>query len=290
MKKVILLRGLPGSGKSTFAKQLQTDNPGMYKRINRDDMRAMLDNGQTDRTNEKFVKQLRDYLILKALENGKSVIVDDLNLSSKNKNRIEQLVHKFNLKTEDNVQVEVREIETDLSTCLERDAKREKRVGARVIRKLHKQFYGEIGRYKTQDAALPKAIICDLDGTLSLMNGRNPYDASACDKDLLNQPVADILALKAKNGSKIILFSGRLDTYKDKTINWLAEHGIKYDILEMRKAEDRRKDSIVKKEFYENYAKDKYFIEFVLDDRNQVVDLWRDDLGLPCFQVYYGDF
>ena len=177
MKKVILLRGLPASGKSTYAKKMQDESPGMYKRINRDDMCMMLDNGQLSKPNEKFVKKLRDYLILKALEDGRHVIVDDLNLSSKNKTRIEQIVHEFNKNNDDNVQVEVREIEAPLATCLERDAKREKKVGAKVIRQLHKQFYGEKGRYKPQDTALPKAIICDLDGTLSLMNGRNPYDA-----------------------------------------------------------------------------------------------------------------
>lgn len=35
---------------------------------------------------------------------------------------------------------------------------------------------------------------------------------------------------------------------------------------------------------------DQYFVEFILDDRNQVVDLWRNELNLPCLQVYYGDF
>ena len=44
-----------------------------------------------------------------------------------------------------------------------------------------------------QNEALPKAIICDLDGTLALMNGRNPFDASKCDEDLLNVPVAEYI-------------------------------------------------------------------------------------------------
>lgn len=290
MKKVILLKGLPASGKSTYAKELQVQNPGMYKRINRDDMRAMLDNSHFSKSNEKFVKQLRDYLIIKALENGKHVIVDDVNLSPKNLNRIEQLVSDFNKANNDQVQVEVREMKTSLVECLERDAKREKKVGEKVIRDFHRQFYANNDRYTTQNEDLPKAVICDLDGTLCLLNGRSPYKADDCDKDLLNKPVADLLKLKAASGTKIILFSGRLDTYKDKTITWLAEHEIPYELLEMRKAKDVRKDSIVKKEMYESFVKDKYCIEFVLDDRDQVVNLWRDDIRLPCFQVYFGDF
>lgn len=290
MKKVILLRGLPGSGKSTYAKQIQVEQPGMYKRINRDDMRAMLDDGQLGKSNEKFVLKLRNHLILTALENGKHVIVDDLNLSAKNKTKIEHIVGEFNKEHNDNVQVEIREVNAPLTTCLERDAKREKPVGKKVIRDLHRQFYAGSERYRTQDTSLPKAIICDLDGTLCLLNGRSPYQADDCDKDLVNEPVANLLKLKAKEGTKIILFSGRLDTYKEQTLKWLAEHEIPYEMLHMRKANDSRKDSIIKREFFETHVEGKYFVEFVMDDRNQVVDLWRDDLRLPCFQVYFGDF
>jgi hypothetical protein len=58
----------------------------------------------------------------------------------------------------------------------------------------------------------------------------------------------------------------------------------------MRITSDNRKDSIIKKEIFAEHIQDKYYIEFVLDDRNQVVDMWRNELKLPCFQVYYGDF
>lgn len=58
----------------------------------------------------------------------------------------------------------------------------------------------------------------------------------------------------------------------------------------MRAAGDYRKDAVIKKEMFDTQIEGKYFVEFVLDDRNQVVDLWRKDLNLPCFQVYYGDF
>ena len=90
------MRGLPGSGKSTYAKQLVTESPNMYKRINRDDLRAMFDNGYWSKGNEKFVKQVRDILIIKGLEEGKHVIVDDTNLSTTNETRIRQLVQQFN--------------------------------------------------------------------------------------------------------------------------------------------------------------------------------------------------
>lgn len=57
----------------------------------------------------------------------------------------------------------------------------------------------------------------------------------------------------------------------------------------MRPEGDIRKDSIVKREIFENYIRDYYNIQFVLDDRNQVVEMWRS-LGLKCLQVQEGDF
>jgi hypothetical protein len=144
--------------------------------------------------------------------------------------------------------------------------------------------------YRTQDPSLPKAIICDLDGTLCLMNGRSPFDASRCDEDLPNIPVVNMVKNYHQLGYKIILASGREDTFKPQTMTWLERYGITYDMLIMRTSGDFRKDAIIKKEIFVNHVEGKYFVELVLDDRNQVVDLWRNDLHLPCFQVFYGDF
>jgi len=160
-----------------------------------------------------------------------------------------------------------------------------KKFDFKPIKRVRKEL-----EYIEQNTTLPKAIICDLDGTLALMNGRNPFDANKCDEDLINEPVANVLKNYKKLGYKILLVSGREDRYKEPTLRFLTIHGIEYDDLIMRKTKDSRKDSIIKTEIYNDHIKDKYFIEFVLDDRNQVVDTWRKDLKLPCFQVYYGDF
>ncbi len=294
MKKILILRGLPASGKSTFAKQLIKENPGLYKRINRDDLREMFDTYHFSRDNEKFVKRVRDLLIREALRDGKDVIVDDTNLSPKNINRITQLAEEHRKKTGETVEVTVKEFEVSLAKALERDAKREKKVGARVIRKMHRQFYGDGNsrdpQYSPQDETLPPAVMCDLDGTLAILNGRNPYDGSVCENDILNQPVYDILKNYHNLGNKVLLLSGRMDSFQPQTERWLAKHNVPYDMLIMRKHTDKRRDSIIKQEIFDEHIKGKYFIRFVLDDRNQVVDMWRQDLGLPCWQVYYGDF
>lgn len=140
---------------------------------------------------------------------------------------------------------------------------------------------------------LPKAIICDLDGTLALIDHRSAYDASAAMDDILNLPVANVVRVYANQKDipvALFLVSGRDDRYRDVTERWLAKHGIThYAGLYMRRSGDRRKDSIVKREIYERHIKDNYDVIFVLDDRDQVVRMWRS-LGLTCFQVAYGDF
>jgi hypothetical protein len=58
----------------------------------------------------------------------------------------------------------------------------------------------------------------------------------------------------------------------------------------MRAEKDNRKDSIIKRELFDKHIRDKYHVDFVLDDRDQVVRMWRRELGLTCLQVNYGNF
>jgi hypothetical protein len=136
---------------------------------------------------------------------------------------------------------------------------------------------------------MKKAIIVDVDGTLAKMNGRGPFEWSRVGEDKVNEPIKNIV-----NGLKkmydVIIFSGRDGCCRTETINWLYENGIKYDKIFMREAGNNEKDSVIKRRLYDTYINGQYDIQFVLDDRNQVVDMWRKDLGLTCLQVDYGDF
>jgi hypothetical protein len=138
------------------------------------------------------------------------------------------------------------------------------------------------------DSALSDAIIVDMDGTLSLLNGRSPYDASTCDRDPANQPVLDTVLLWQKS-VKVIIMSGRTDDCRPQTEKWLAQHGVEATDIFMRATGDQRKDSIVKQELFDRHILNKYNVKFVLDDRKQVVQMWRG-LGLTVFQVAEGDF
>ena len=133
---------------------------------------------------------------------------------------------------------------------------------------------------------MEEVIICDLDGTLAIHNGRTPFEYHKCDTDLPNRPVVELVK---RLGLPVIYMSGRDDSCFKKTKQWLRDHGLPEGELLMRTTGDRRKDAVVKRELYEQHIEGKYEILFVLDDRDQVVDLWRKDLGLTCLQVAYGD-
>ena len=71
-------------------------------------------------------------------------------------------------------------------------------------------------------------------------------------------------------------------------MNKNKETNDRWDLF-MRPADVYNRDDEIKYQIYHDFIKDEYEVLFVLDDRNQVVDMWRN-IGLPCFQVAPGDF
>lgn len=298
MQKVILLKGLPASGKSTWAKAVVEQGKGQYKRINKDDLRAMLDGGKWGRTNEDFVLNIRDIILKEALKQGKNVIIDDTNLSPKHEKTITDIVNFHNYKKSfgqkdtpeiQPVKIEIKFFDVSVEECIKRDLQRPVSVGEKVIRDMYNKYLRPKPENIMPLTKLESVVICDIDGTLALMRNRNPFEWDKVEDDDYNITIRNLLFL-LHDYHKIILFSGRDSVCREKTENWLMCKGIPYDSLYMRPQGDTRKDSIVKREMFDQYIRGKYNVEFVLDDRNQVVDMWRNDLGLTCFQVAEGNF
>jgi len=136
----------------------------------------------------------------------------------------------------------------------------------------------------------PMAIVCDLDGTLCLFDGRGPFEMERCGTDMMNVPVERLLRILHDKGQMILLVSGRFEQYRPQTETWLRAHGLHwYDALYLRADGDYRKDTEIKRELYEQRIKPYYDVWLSLDDRNQSVECWRA-LDIPCFQVAPGDF
>lgn len=291
MNKIIMLKGLPASGKSSWATQHVAASLGACKRVNKDDLRAMYDGGAFSKSNEADILRVRDILIVDALRNKKDIVVDDTNFNPAHEVRLRELADQMK------AGFEVKEFEASVKECIDRDSKREKSVGAKVIINMSKiNKINKIGQVATkpvyeqiiQDPNLPMAIICDIDGTLALKSDRSPFDWKRVKEDKVNTPVEDVLFTYERQ-AEIILLSGRDEVCRRETEEWLDEHGIGYKSLHMRKEGDNRPDYIVKKELFDANVKGKYRVLFVMDDRNQVVNLWRG-MGLTCFQVADGNF
>ena len=303
MSKLLILVGAPGSGKSTFARYfLRTEDN--WIRVNRDDFRLMqFGDSLMIPFYEERISKMVEASVLTLLKSDTNVIIDATNTSLRT---IQDMIHTYTEYADISFKVFDLPVDELVKRCDKRYEETGKFISKSVVERnvanlkhtLEKFDFAPIPRkvqvattsYATQDKNLPKAVICDLDGTLSLLNGRDPYNAATCDNDLLNEPVAAALKMAKQRGYQVILLSGREDKFREPTVRFLDKHQIGYDLLLMRTSNDFRKDNIIKRELFESEIQGKYFVEFLLDDRNQVVDMWRKDLHLPCFQVNYGDF
>lgn len=293
-QQLIILQGLPASGKTTYAMHLQEKNPDLYKVIAPSELNEMFNNGKDTFSNFKQIRSVLPHLIECFAEEGFSIIIDDYNLRKSDYSYYSTISEDI-YKTK-GVQLELvtKFFDVPIKECVERDYLRINSKGLRKIKSLYDKSdippYSEPLNYADRGAHLPKAIICDLDGTLALITDRDPYDAESCLSDQLNAPVADLIRMEKSLGTSIILLSGRNEISRTHTMTWLKQHNISFDTLLMRKDYDFRKDSLIKKEIYDECISPVYFVKYVLDDRDQVVNMWRKELNLPCFQVNYGPF
>lgn len=106
-------------------------------------------------------------------------------------------------------------------------------------------------------------------------------------KDDVNEIVVEQLQFHKSKGRKIFVVTGRDEVCREITTDWLELHGIQFDEMYMRPKDDYRKDTIIKKEIYQNEVVGKYNLLCVYDDRLQVCRTWND-LGIFVFTVNQG--
>lgn len=287
MPRLIMLKGLPASGKSTWANDTVLANPaGKVVRVNKDTLREMLHAGRwKGKKTESQIIDARDVLVRLFLLSGKDVIVDDTNLVPRHEASLREIAEQVGAEFE----INNRFLSVPLDVCLERDLKRPNSVGEKVIRSMYDKYVAPPSPAPSWVSGRPSAVIVDLDGTLAHMRGRSPYDFSRVLEDSLDTTINALVTSARSAGHTILVVSGRDDSCLPDTCEWLQRQGVQYDRLLMRKTGDKRPDYVVKKEIYNEEIKDHYNIQFVLDDRNSVVQMWRS-LGLKCLQVAPGDF
>lgn len=294
-QQLVITRGLPAAGKSAWA-IAQSRKPNV-QRINRDGLRAMYfpHTRQLSPQQERVITRAEEALAVAAIAAGDSVIIDAMHLRPKYVRRwidfaerhgIEYVIEEFGVTTEQ---------------AIAADRERDAPVGERVIRQLAAKYYPDdtflpipttpekIAERYVPDESLPRAVLCDIDGTVALMGERSPFAWKRVEEDALNEPVAAALHALAQRCDEIVYLSGRDGSCEAHTRRWLAAKGLPEGELYMRKAGDYRKDAIVKRELFDQHIRGRFHVWLVLDDRNQVVRMWRD-LGLTCLQVADGNF
>lgn len=304
--KLTCMRGLSGSGKSTKAAEIAKDTGAVI--VNRDQLRKMLLNEwwTGDRTDEDRVTVAERALVDAHLRAGTSVVVDATHLNAPFLRKWARLAAKRG------ADFEVVDVHADPEECKKRDHARMlaggRYVGDKVIDQQAKRFPAEKWPTIRADPPfivepveprtdLPHAVIVDIDGTLAHIpeGGRSPYDYSRVLDDVIDPVVRNLVNRYHVDGYTVLVVSGRDDSCYQHTLCWLDTNKVFYDKLLMRPAKafdvhgGKLPDYMVKYSLFNEHIRGTYDVQFVLDDRDQVVDLWRR-LGLKCLQVARGDF
>lgn len=166
--ELIILVGVPGSGKSTYAATYVAENPSAVI-VGRDKLRELLfgyteatvhAHYQSDRFREReeIITQFQHSAITLALQSGMTVIVDDTNC---NYDRLKSLVDLYT-----GYEVSVQFFDTPLDECLRRNEQRSRVVPATTIAKYYESFLVTCERWnaKPQDNRLTETGFVFLDG------------------------------------------------------------------------------------------------------------------------------
>ncbi len=292
---VVIVRGLPGCGKTTWAREWVEEQPATRARVSRADIDAMAGG---EWTLERAL-QTRDAVMSALLRQGRDVVVDDSHLSETSMQSVLAVarVHEATILVYDMTNISLDEV-------LRRNANRDRPVPEDVIAGYYRTFVrGE--KFPLPVPALTEVeepvpyvpvegiptYLVDIDGTVALRGERGPYDWDRVDEDRPNEPVIRLLeALDGTSLFQFVFLSGRPEVCREATEKWLATHvGVEWGRLFMRDTGDNRPDNEVKQEIFDREIRERYNVVGVFDDRNKVVAMWRS-LGLPVFQVADGDF
>lgn len=308
-----ILRGLPGSGKSTYAEYEAGEGEAVV--LSRDSMRDMLypsgHSGVLASIEEHLISETLRAMAVRLLGDGRYVIIDATNLRDKYVREWMTLAHG---RGHDFEVTDFRDCPLD--AALKRNAQRDRQVPEDVIRDMHQRFIKgrdlvadniriaeEVMAAKgtvavepapEYDPYLPDAYVFDLDGTLALKHeSRDIYDASKAHLDYPNEAVVEILERITEQGDVVRIFcTGRHEQDRAATERWLEKHvGFDYedgDLLLMRQNKGRA-DTKEKLDLYNEHIRGQYNVLAVFDDRDSVVAMWRE-LGLPTMQVAPGNF
>lgn len=135
MSKIIILQGVPASGKSTYARKLHEQNKD-YVIVNRDSIRRMRGDYWIPEQ-ESYITDIEICCVESALKRGLTPIIDATNLNKAYLELWKDIAKDFE------VEIEYIKFEIGYEEALLRDANREYPVGKDVIYKFFKKYFPE---------------------------------------------------------------------------------------------------------------------------------------------------
>lgn len=303
-KKLILCRGIQGSGKTYFAKAWCAEDPENRVRINNDDIRNMLGKYWVVER-EPLVSEMKQYLTQAAMDRGYDIVIDNMNLNPREVKSWERAVELNNENPDGyKYEIEFKDFFIPLEECIRRDAMRPNPIGEKVIRETWKRYKhfiqtSEVEKYVNnlikEDESKPYCLVVDMDSTLCFNTTKRPWYGEGAAEGMINDvPNMGVLRLVqqwTKSGpaaytNNLIIATGRDTSQEEVTKQWLAKYNIYPQEFYFRREGDYRKGVEVKKEQIEKIL-EKYNVVAIIDDCEPIVNMYRE-MGLTVLQPNKG--
>jgi AAA domain len=299
MKDITVLCGPAGSGKTTYRKLLQRNDP------------SVVVVSQDEAGRDGHLKIFEEAISL-----GQNIVIDRMSFDKKQRARYLTSAKEAGYTTKIVV------LHENKATCLERMLNRKGHETIQDEKSARGALHTFFTKYErpTPDEAdevvfvypeghKPTAVLCDLDGTLCNIDHRLHFVQGSGKKDwknfLYNIPGDEVnlwcktlIASMELNGLQIVYCSGRGSEYRGETKRWLQDNDLYLQCtnlddgkehLYMRERGDHRTDYIVKEIILDFEILTRFTPLFAIDDRKQVVDMWRRR-GITCLQCAEGNF
>lgn len=299
IRKLILTRGIPGSGKSTWAKKWVEKDPEHRIRFNWDDIRNMMGPyWVVTRENTGIMKVMRESFLTKMMDKCWDIVIDNMNLNPKEYEYYNNVINNYNKIHDIQYELEFKDFFISVDECINRDALRTNPIGEKTIREIYSKYRHFIQTTNVEkyvnnlvkpDPNKPYCVVIDMDSTMCFNTNKRPWYGEGAAEEMINDienfgVCETVWALMQEY--PIIVATGRDTSQEEVTRKWLSQHRIDPIKYYFRTEGDYRKGTVVKKEQIEKIMKD-YNILVIFEDSEPIVQMYRD-MGLTVLQPNKG--
>ena len=302
IKKIILTRGIPGSGKSTWAKAWVAESPETRIRLNWDDMRNML--GPYWVPSRENINKTMLWCAINAAaycDKPYEIVIDNMNLNPKGWKEVEEWIETYNHSAHsvgNDVQyvLEFKDFFTPVEECIRRDAMRPNPIGEKTIKEIWRKYKhfiqttsvtNYVENLRPRDPAKPDCIVIDMDSTMCFnTNGRPWYGEGSTEAMINDIPNEGVVNLVRSQSYPVVVCTGRNQSQLEVTELWLRKQEIYPEMTFFRADKDFRTGVEVKAELMEEILKI-YNVVAVFEDCEPIVAKFRE-MGLTVLQPNKG--